>query len=283
MFLQDVDYGGPQPPTDLSVLSQTSEYVFTAVVAVIAVVAIIFSLYLGRRLRSWIPILCCVGGFLAVFTEPLIDSHLYVWWPHHSQPDVFDIWGRKVPVVGMLAIMWYFGAGTYLRWMWLKRKGAAANVWALFLTEACVALVLEPLAIHFRIWYYYGEHGLTIFGYPVFWPFIAASCGAAAGTLLFKLGPRLTGFRVLLTVPLIPSTIGAIYWFCGWPMYIVLNAQAPLPVVYTCNLISIGLSLIVVWLCTVAVGSGATTPAGRDPLAAVTPEPVPAHAPQLRS
>lgn len=279
MFLQDANFG-PEPPTGLQVLSETSEYVFTGVVAAVGLVAIGYAAHLSRRSPSWIPILCCAGGFLAVFTEPLIDSHLQVWWPKHHQPDVLSVWGRNIPVVGMLAIMWYFGAGTYLRWTWLRRKGAAANIWLLFSIEVGVALILEPLAIKYRIWYYYGEHGLSVFGYPVFWPFIAAACGATAGTILYKLAPYLTGWRVLVTVPLIPSTISAIYWFCGWPMYTVLNVQAPLPVLYLCNLASIGLALLVVWMCTIAAGGYQLGRQKRDlktatkEFASVTPEEV---------
>lgn len=243
----------PQPPTDLTVLSETSEYIFTGVIAALAFLTVVYAVVLSRRYASWIPVLCCAGGTLAVFTEPLIDSHLQVWWPHHNQPDVLDIWGRQIPIVGLLAILFYFGAGSYLRWSWLQQARSVKTIWMLFLIEAGVALIMEPMAIKLRIWHYYGDHGLTVFHYPVYWPFIASAAGVATGTVLFKLTPHLTSYRVLLAVPLVPSVISAIYWFCGWPMYTALNAEPAKGVLILCNLASIGLAVTVVWICTLAV------------------------------
>jgi hypothetical protein len=263
----------PPRPTEFAA-DKVAEFVFTSVVAVIALVAIAYAVHLLRRTGSWLPILCCIGGAITITIEPLIDSHLQLWWGDFRQPDIISAWGRHVPVMAGVIVLWYYGAGAYLTWMWLQQKGPRFNIWVLYGSEVGTALVMEPAAIKLDLWRYFGNHGIEVFGYPIYWPFIAAACSAASGVILYKLTPYLAGWRVLASVALVPMTVAAVYWACGWPMYIAINISAPQPVLCLLNAVSIGLGLLVVWLCTVATGNYAVPQeqrsAGRS--ATVTPE-----------
>ena len=53
---------------------------------------------------------------------------------------------------------------------------------------------------------------------------------------------------------MVPMAVVAVYWSVGWPMFNVLNKEASHAAVYAASLASIGLSLFVVWLCTIATG-----------------------------
>ena len=79
----------------------------------------------------------------------------------------------------LFVLGWYFGAGTYLRWYFLQKYGREFRVWWLYFAEVGWALLLEPPAISMHLWEYYGFHGLRIFGYPVWWPFVGGACGVA--------------------------------------------------------------------------------------------------------
>lgn len=240
----------PLPPVEMKV-DAAAEYAFTSVVVAIGVVAVAYALYLSRRTASWLPVLCLLGGALCITIEPLCDSHLQLWWGDFRQPDIIAAWGRHVPVMAMVIVSWYYGAGAYFTWRWLQR-GDGSKIWYLYLGEVATALVMEPVAIKLNLWHYFGEHGITIFGYPAYWPFVAAGCSAAAGVLLYLVGPFLPGWRILAVAALVPMTVSAVYWACGWPMYIAVNKAPAELVLWLMNGVSIGLSLLLVWICTLA-------------------------------
>ena len=77
---------GPTPPMDSHVKSAAAEWIFLWVMTAIFTGGSIFALVHSWRTRSWIPILCMVGGVLCIFTESMVDSHLQVWWPTIPNP-----------------------------------------------------------------------------------------------------------------------------------------------------------------------------------------------------
>ena len=44
------------------------------------------------------------------------------------------------------------------------------------------------------------------------------------------------------------------YWGTAWPMLFVLNIEPSTPVTYAAAILSVAQALIVVWICTLAVG-----------------------------
>jgi hypothetical protein len=246
---------GPMPPMDSHVKSATAEWIFLGVMTAIFIGGSIYALVHSVRARTWIPILCMVGGLLCVFTESMVDDHLQVWWPIHEQPDTFSAFGRSIPLMVLPIVGWYFGLGAYLRWGLLQKYGARLRVWLIYAIEVAAAIALEPPAIQLHLWHYYGDHGLRFFGYPIWWPFVGGACGVVAGTLIYKLTPYLTGRRVFVVPFLVPMSTVAVYWAAGLPMFNVLNkAPSAQWITHLGAFASIGLALLIVWICTIATG-----------------------------
>lgn len=250
----DVTRFEPLPPIHESVGGATKEWIFIGAHSTVFLVALGVAIYLSFRRRSPIPVLCMVGGVLCLYTEPMIDAHLQVWWPEHDQPDVFHAWGRDIGIMLIPILGWYFGAGTYVRWYFLDKYGSSFRVWWIYMAEVGAAIALEPAAIQLHLWHYYGFQGLRLFGYPIWWPFIGGACGVLAGTLIYKLTPYLKGWRLALVPPLVPMAVVAVYWSTSWPMFNALNTEAPHAVVYLCSALSVALAVLVVWICTIATG-----------------------------
>lgn len=242
----------PVPPVEMVVRSALAEWAFLWVNVAICMALIVWAVRLSRGWKTWVPIMCVVGGALTLILEPTIDSHLHVWWPEHGQPTVISGWGRDLPLLVLPVVMWYFGAGVLLRWHWLVKYGAIKRLWTVYAIEVGAALALEPAAIALHLWHYYGEQGIRFFGYPLWWPFIGGACNVLAGTVLYKMTPYLKGWRVLMAAPLIPMCVAAVYWGAGWPMFYVLNIEPAYTVVLLTSFFSVALAFIIVWLCTVA-------------------------------
>jgi hypothetical protein len=242
----------PEPPIDMVVRSALAEWAFLWVNVAICVALVVWAIVVTRQYRTWIPLLCVIGGAITIYLEPLIDAHLQVWWPKHEQPTVVSGWGRELPLLALFVVTWYFGAGVLLRWHWLQKEGPVKWLWTVYAIEVAAALALEPPAIALHLWHYYGEHGLRFFGYPIWWPFVGGACNMLAGTVLWRMTPYLKGWKVILAAPLIPMCVAAVYWGAGWPMFYVLNVEPAHWVVYLVSFSSIGLAFMIVWLCTIA-------------------------------
>ena len=244
----------PTPPIDESVGGATKEWIFLGAQTTVFLAGCVVAAIFARRTRSWIPVLCMVGGVLCLYTEGMIDSHLQVWWPKHAQPDVYSAWGRDLPLMLIPILGWYFGIGTYIRWYFLKQYGPRFPVWAIYFAEVGAAIALEPAAIKLGLWHYFGFQGLRIYGYPIWWPCVGGVCGVVAGTLIYRLEPYLKGPRVLFVPLIIPMAVVAVYWAVGWPMFNVLNLEAAHALVYAASALVICQALFVVWICTIATG-----------------------------
>ena len=253
VYAQDVQLA-PDPPY-FEVLSKSAEYWFFASQVVAVLITVAYAVVASRRGKNLIPFMCVVGGGLTIFLEPLIDSHLHVWWGAHHQPDILDVWGREIPFMILLTVIFYFGLNTAMRYRWMEKNGPASKLWTLYAIEVGCALALEPPAIQLDIWHYYGNHGFRIFGYPAWWPFVGGACCMAAGTLVYLLRKYLDGVRVLLVPPIVVLAVAAAYWGAGWPMFVVLNNEPSNWVVYPASFASVGLAFLIVWICTIATGN----------------------------
>ena len=252
-FEKFADYG-LLPPITEAVPDGSAEFIFLWVITACSLIGIVYALMYGRRTKSLLPLMCMIGGGLTICIEPLIDSHLQVWWPIHRQPDVFSVWGRDMPIMLLPILVWYFGVGILLRLHMLQKYGVKSPLWLVYGIEVAMAFALEPPAISLGLWHYYGEQGLRFFGYPIWWPFVGGACGCFAGTLLYKMVPYLQGWRQLIGALLVPMAVAAVYWGVGWPMFFVLNLQPPVWVVYVVSFATVGLAFSVVWMCTIATG-----------------------------
>jgi len=263
----------PEPPWEMHVWSTTAEYAFAAAQVLVCLGSFWYAIVVSRRGNTLIPFMCMFGGALSIMLEPLIDSHLQVWWPIHSQPDILHVWGRNVPIMILPVVTWYFGLNAAMRYRWMQKNGPATKLWKLYAIEVACALALEPPAIQLDLWHYYGDQGLRIFGYPVYWPFVGGACCMAAGTLVYLLAPYLKGWRVVLTAPIVVSAIAAAYWGAGWPMFTVLNIDSPTWLTLTAEATSIALSFMIVWVCTIGTGHHEYLRARRAARKAGLPEP----------
>jgi hypothetical protein len=245
------------------------------VILVLTIALLIVAAILSKRWKTLLPLMATIGGGLTIFLEPLIDAQLQVWWPSHHQASVLDIWGRKIPIMILPVVTLYFGVGVILRLYWFNKYGPRTRIWTLFFVEVLLAIALEPPAINLNLWHYYGFHGLRFFGYPIWWPFTGGASAMAAGTAVYKLGPYLKGWKVVLAAPLVPMGVAAGYWGVGWPMFDTLNRHPAHWLVYPVMVVSIALSFFVVWICTIAAGQYDYRKRLKEGAAAPAPEKVP--------
>lgn len=245
---------GPLPPVHLAVASTTVETVFTGAVGIIFALVFLSAVMSLVRRGTWLPLMCVLGATGCVLLEPVIDSHLQVWWGAGAMPAVMTAYGRHLPLLILFSNTVFFGTNALLFLYWMERYQSVKAFWTLYLIQVGVALALEPPGISFDLWNYFGNQGPRFFGYPIWWPFVGGACCIVSGTLIWKLRPLLNGWKVVLVAPLIPMSTAAVYWAAGWPMFLALNMELEGGIVPLVALTAVAQAVLLVWICSVALG-----------------------------
>src|SRR5262245_33756475 len=131
----DASRFNPVPPIHSTVENHSNEWIYLSVITAIAVAGMVTAVYLAQRSRSWIPVMCMLGAGIAVFTEPMLDQHVQVYWAGTEQPTVFNAFGRDVPLFLLSAYFVFFGAGTMLWWYFVRKYGGRFPVFHVFAIE----------------------------------------------------------------------------------------------------------------------------------------------------
>ena len=250
----DASQFGPVPPVDFSVENHTNEWIYFWAITALAVASMAAAVYLARRIRSWIPVMCMLGAGIAFFTEPMLDTHVQVFWAAGEVPTVFNAFGRDIPLFLLSAYFVFFGLGTALLWYFVTKLGKRFPIWPVFAAETLGAIAIEPAGIQMGLWQYYGFQGVRFFDYPLWWPLVGGTTIVVAGTLIYRLEPYLGGWRVLAVPFVLAMGVMATYWTVAWPMFTLMNKEAAHGLIHAGTVVTTLQALFVVWICSIATG-----------------------------
>ena len=117
---------------------------------------------------------------------------------------------------------------------------------------------LEMPGLNLGIYYYYGDQPFKLLGFPLWMAMTNAVMPILAGAVLNLFKDVLTGPRVLLAIPLMPMITATPQIAIGWPTWLALNSGGGPMVTHAAALVSLGLSITVVYL----IGSKVCVTAG---------------------
>ena len=111
-------------------------------------------------------------------------------------------------------------------------------------------LVAAARSVHRR-----RDPALRVLRFPLFWTAANSAIPVVLGTVLYLIRPRITGWRNVVIIPLVPLITGGVW---GAVLFPVANAQnaahrPPMGVIDLCGAATIALSLLCVWLITQAM------------------------------
>jgi hypothetical protein len=194
------------PPTDFLVNQQAQTWVtigqFVPLTALLTV-----ALWFALKRHDLIPLLCMGGGAAAMFVEPNIDVLSGCWLSDaaHGQTTMFTTFGHPFPLWGV-AYIWYYGGQAFIVYWLLGRTPARSQrttLWKLFGIALICDAIIELPGLLLGVYTYYGPQPLVVLGLPLHWEPINAAIPIAAGTVVYVLRHRLTGPKVLLTLPIV--------------------------------------------------------------------------------
>ena len=212
----------PTPPID-TVMPATPQLFFTLTMAaallLTGVVAAIYSL----RSRDAFPLLCVIGGCACTIIEPLLCHLGLLWYPTEGQWTLIEMMGRRIPVFSGLGYAWWYGAMIFLLAHRIQRATTAREAWLTFAVLMIVDLVMEEACLHLGLFYYYGDQGLRVIQFPIWWLFMNGAQTLFSAYALAHLRKYLVGPRMALVIPLMPALCALGNAFHGFPSWVAIN------------------------------------------------------------
>lgn len=203
----------------------------------------------ARATRSLVPVLILAGAALACLQECIYDPNVLVWWSQYGHTPLYRFFNISVPFWMLLAYPWYIGGQGYWMYRKLQQGMTAPQLWKLYFFAWVANMFLEIPALQIgNIYTYYGDQPFELLGFPVWMAMTNALMPILLAVTVYSLRDVLTGPRALLIVPLVPMTTGASQIIAGWPIWIALNSGHGYAATYPAALLTLGLSLMVVYL-----------------------------------
>lgn len=242
------------------VMPEPLQTIFLYATVVVTALFVLFGAYLGLRLRSFMPILLILAGFCAIPMESVVTFLGHAEHPAIGNIALFRAVDRSIPWHIALGYTVAFGLLNIL--IWLKVRNGTINMRYVFtaclITVGCYQ-VGETAGVSTGLWVYLPPQPVWLlhFTAPLPWSFLnAASMIMAAGLIMFLL-PYLSGFRRLLIPVLGPVGAFMGHMGAGWPMYNVMNSDAPAWVMQGSGVAAIGLSVLIWWVAGLLMMAGA--------------------------
>lgn len=201
-------------------------WIFTAATMVMVAASVVVAIAETWRMRSALPVVVFVSATLWVPNEPFIDTLLGFQYAANSPAVLFTIAGRIIPIsaLGIGAMFFLFSWAIYRM---VEAGVAMRRIIGICLVAGAIDWVLEWMAIHWKVFEYYGDNPSRILGLP--FTSMAQNCfiySLMAASILFA-APHLKGWKVLLFIPVIPGCYYGGAALCTWPAYLALHAGLP--------------------------------------------------------
>ncbi|MCW3014514.1 MAG: hypothetical protein JWO02_1606 [Solirubrobacterales bacterium] len=156
-----------------------------------------------------LPVYLFAAGALGVVLEPYTNVLGLAAYPEIGQATWLRSLGRDIPVYVGLIYLFYWAPMWLLLVDWFAAGIRVRTYWMLCGALVIGALVVDVIAIHYRLWVFYGQQPLRVGGMPVWWAFAnshALIASTVALSLLLKVLPR---GRQFLLVGLMPAIMVA--------------------------------------------------------------------------
>lgn len=245
-------------PTHL-VMPHTAQIVYTSVWGAIALAFAIYGMVRLIRRRDPLLLVLLVGGAIAYFNEPIDDVLGLVWHPRPGQWVALRTFG-PAPVWGVFVYIALFGGIAYLMFRAFERGVTRRQVWTWIGLFWVADIAVEVPAIASGMYKYYGHPPMQVAGLPLYWFAINIGGPIATAVLLLVARRRLSGWRLLLLLPVPMLLDAACSIAMGWPIFSALHAQASMPVKYLAAVITVAMAvtLLEIAIRFVSERSGAT-------------------------
>ncbi|KAK2757131.1 putative membrane protein [Colletotrichum kahawae] len=219
----DAKFDLPTPPTDLP-YSKTNNIICMVVMTLIGLSAVVLGARDAQKQRSLLPLILPLSGAMIAFPETFIDVLGCIYYPWTVENASFHLVGREMPPW----IPIWFGYGSLMQInLQLLVNNASTKTLRWFLGLMMVSdLVVEEILLPIGVYHYYGNQPLVILNMFPWWWMAPNSIGVFLATALaYRYRSVLVGWKVVGVLFLTPMSVGAIYGFICFPVWVAINGD----------------------------------------------------------
>lgn len=251
--MNTININFPAPPVD-AVMPVAAQDIALWLSAAILAVFVVIAVRMSAKQKTLLPPLFLIAGYCTVVLEPIVCHLGHAFHPQIGQFTLFKTNNVAVPVYIAIIYSFYFG-GVYMALFSriVNDSFTSAYVWKAYLIICAMAYLIEVVPVSVGLWIYYDPQTLWLWkgGAPLFWAFANPACIVVPLALIKFLYPILKGWKQLLVLVLSPMGAVMGHLGVGFPFYSIANSSAsanPL-LVQLSGLLSLGLALLVVYIC----------------------------------
>lgn len=223
------------------------EIVFLIAVALFAALGIAWGAAKWRRTGDLMPFALLAGGAACCIVEPLVDALGQCWYPRGQLLEVFELMGYPIPLFAVVGYMMAFGGYTLFTVEVLERKGPQV-LWATWVGGIVFMMMFEIFAVTTKSYVYYGEQPLRILDFPAWWDFVNSLVPVTAALVVTVCRQWLTGWRILLVIPMLPMIDAAANAAAALPTWVVLKSDVPEFVMQGAGVLTCVIAALLVWV-----------------------------------
>lgn len=232
-------------------MPEPAQTIVIILTAILAAIVVLYAIRLAKRDNVSYPIWMILGIVLALPYEnhtALLGRFVY---PQVGQVSVESFYGIQMPLYLLFVYILY--VGPFMLFIFDKMEKGSMTVslwWKMFFITAFLALCFEPPAIHFGLWYYFGDNQpLKILGLPLWWIFVNVGALMLMTLTLYLIWRDLLGrshsYCFLILIPM------GLYAFLGplsAPAHLSLGTFTSKVGTIIGSVISIGFAFFAIWI-----------------------------------
>ncbi|KAF4947487.1 hypothetical protein FSARC_13965 [Fusarium sarcochroum] len=222
-FDVDATFDLPRPPTTLP-YSRINNIICMAVMTAFGLSAVALGGWDARRSRSLLPLVLPLSGAMIAFPETFIDVLGCIYYPWSDENASFHVLGREMPP--WIPIWFGYGSLMQINLQLLMNKAPTKTLWLFLGVMMLSDLIVEEILLPMGVYHYYGNQPLVVLNMFPWWWMAPNSIGVFLATALaYRYRNLLTGWKVLAVLFLTPMSVGGVYGFICFPVWVAINGD----------------------------------------------------------
>ncbi|KAI8255633.1 hypothetical protein K4K56_007815 [Colletotrichum sp. SAR 10_98] len=219
----DANFDLPTPPADLP-YSKANNIICTVVMTLIGLSAVTLGARDAQKQRTLLPLILPLSGAMIAFPETFIDVLGCIYYPWPAENASFHLIGREMPP--WIPIWFGYGSLMQINLQLLVNNASTKTLWRFLGLMMVSDLVVEEILLPMGVYHYYGNQPLVILNMFPWWWMAPNSIGVFLATALaYRYRPLLVGWKVVGVMFLTPMSVGAIYGFICFPVWVAINGD----------------------------------------------------------
>ncbi|WP_140694338.1 hypothetical protein [Mycolicibacterium hodleri] len=226
----------------------------------VALIALGYCIRVARRQRKLWPLYLYAGSALNFLYEPFNNLLGHCAYPVIGQHTLITVFDQHIPIYIGLVYIFYFSLPVPLLVQRWEAGITKRQFWKDYIVLAVLVAAFEPMFIKFGWWLYHGgNQALAFTGFPMWWWFANPMCVFAVAAMVFLLRRYVftSNRQAVLIVPLVPLTLFASHASAATPVFVAINQTTGDGWTTAASIVTIGISLLYVWIISKAVISTA--------------------------